>query len=107
MLADVGGGPLGDELVQAVAVVGDLPGDLQLLIELPGHGQQQRGLSGARRTQQQRHPPGLDDPADVVEDGHGLLPVGEDVERVPDGLERRRQETRLDVGNKIHSFFFQ
>jgi hypothetical protein len=32
-------------------------------------------------------PPGLDDPADVMEDGHRLLLVGEDVERVPDCLE--------------------
>lgn len=97
VLADVSGGPLGNELVHRVAVVGDLPGDLEVLVELPCHGQKKRGLARARRSEQQRHPPGLDDPADVVEDGHGLLPAGDDVERVPDGLEHTEQSTDLDI----------
>ena len=97
VLADVSGGPLGNELVHRVAVVGDLPGDLEVLVELPCHGQKKRRLTRARRPEQQRHPPGLDDPADVVEDGHGLLPAGDDVERVPDGLEHTEQSTDLDI----------
>jgi hypothetical protein len=87
VLADVRRGPLGDKLVHPVPIVGDLPRDLEVLVELPGQRQEQGGLARPGRPQQQSHPPGLDDPADVVEDGHRLLPGGQDVERVPDGLE--------------------
>lgn len=56
MLADVRRGPFRDELVHPVSIVGHLPRDLEVLIELPCQRQEQRGLARARRSQQQGHP---------------------------------------------------
>jgi hypothetical protein len=40
-----------------------------------------------------------------VEDGHGLLPVGHDVERVPDGLERGKRAAGSDCRKRNARFF--
>ena len=57
-LLDVGGGALGHELLEVLAVVGDAAFDAEAVrLQLARQSLQQGGFTGAGRAEQQRHAP--------------------------------------------------
>jgi hypothetical protein len=109
-LADVRRRLLRHELVEGEPVVGDVAaGPERLLVQLPGEGEQQRGLPRGRRAEQQRHPRRPDHAGDVPEDGErGLAPQPEATEaqralgHVARRVEQRRQRAAAHVAPGLH-----